>query len=278
MHHRAVEHLRVLLKEIPEHFRRRLFRCIFLPPELGGDLIVQLRFRQTQVVHDPVERRSFFLHLLLDLLYLGIHFLGVNSNLETRQVLVEKGVVDQELEDLSPCLGLHGRRHAPESALHGYFGDGLAVDRGGNLTGVDRRHRCGGRAVSLGQSGRPGNTEKSDGQARNQSDAHRLFSSGENRRSGELNGNGQPGQERTVQHLTPGRAILAALQAPRRDRFGDECADGLQIRPAQGARSRSCLISRTARSIPTSTARDTMLWPMFNSSTPAIWVIAWTFV
>src|SRR5262249_4694002 len=35
-------------------------------------------------------------------------------------------------------------------------------------------------------------------------------------------------------------------------------------------------ISRTARSMPTSTARLTMLWPMFSSSTPEMRATAWT--
>src|SRR5262249_19269489 len=39
----------------------------------------------------------------------------------------------------------------------------------------------------------------------------------------------------------------------------------------------ACFISRTARSIPTSTARDTMLCPMFNSSTPAMRTTGCTF-
>ena len=39
----------------------------------------------------------------------------------------------------------------------------------------------------------------------------------------------------------------------------------------------AAIISRTARSIPTSAARATMLWPMFSSSTESICAIAWTF-
>jgi hypothetical protein len=39
----------------------------------------------------------------------------------------------------------------------------------------------------------------------------------------------------------------------------------------------TCFISRTARSMPTSTARETIEWPMFSSSTPAMRTIGRTF-
>ena len=80
--------------------------------------------------------RAFLFQLAFDLFFLGVDVLGSDGVLRQLQdVLVEQGGVDEVIEDLAAGVVALVGRETFEGALHGLFGDGLAVDAGGDAGG-----------------------------------------------------------------------------------------------------------------------------------------------
>ena len=117
-----------------EQFSERLVGCLgfreFVPTDLGHDFITQVLLVKQQVLHHFVEARALFLDFCLNQRHLGVDFLLLDHYGNLGKVMVDQGVLDEEIEDFGSSLSLASGRNALQGSLDGDLRDGLAVHDG----------------------------------------------------------------------------------------------------------------------------------------------------
>ena len=100
VHAAAVEHVRIVLEKVLQHFVRCLLQHELVPAQGGRQFDAQLVLGDDQLLEKFLKVLLLLLGFFLDLVEVLIDFLRIDGELELVQVLIDDDVVDEIVENL----------------------------------------------------------------------------------------------------------------------------------------------------------------------------------